>query len=65
MYGAWDLSFNKIKKGAEQSSGGNAQAAKAAILFLGYVPSIITVIFLKIYFGLLLRNLGNRLLTVN
>ena len=36
MYGAWDLSFKEIEKRAGgQSSGGNAQAAKAAILILG------------------------------
>ena len=36
MYGAWDLSFKEIEKRASgQSSGGDAQAAKAAILILG------------------------------
>ena len=36
MYGTWDLCFKKIKKRAvDQSHGGNAQAAKAAILILG------------------------------
>ena len=36
VYGAWDLSFKEIEKRAGgQSSGGNAQAAKAAILILG------------------------------
>ena len=36
VYGAWDLSFKEIeKRAAGQSSGGNALAAKAAILILG------------------------------
>ena len=36
VYGAWDLSFKEIEKRASgQSSGGDAQAAKAAILILG------------------------------
>jgi hypothetical protein len=36
VYGVWDLSFKEIKKRTSgQSSGGNAQAAKAAILILG------------------------------
>ena len=36
VYGAWDLSFKEIEKRAGgQSSGGNAQAAKVAILILG------------------------------
>ena len=36
VYGTWDLSFNEIKKRASgQSSSGNGQAARAAILILG------------------------------
>ena len=36
VYGAWDLSFKEIEKRASgKSSGGGAQAAKAAILILG------------------------------
>ena len=36
VYGTWDLSFKEIEKRASgQSCGGNAQAAKAAILILG------------------------------
>ena len=36
VYGTWDLSFKEIEKRAsEQSRGGSAQAAKAAILILG------------------------------
>ena len=36
VYGSWDLSFKEIeRRAAGQSSGGNAQAAKAAILILG------------------------------
>ena len=36
VYGTWDLSFKEIEKRAGgQLSGGNAQAAKAAILILG------------------------------
>ena len=36
VYGTWDLSYKEIKKRADgQSHGGNAQAAKAAILILG------------------------------